>query len=146
MKVCNILDDIGINYEIEKLYGKYSIDIYLVDYDLCIEIMGKYWHLDNRLYEEKTKYKTQSGIVEKDARKKKYIESWGTKILYLWEIGISANEELCKNLLLMFIRNPDNIKSYHSSDYCIKDNDIEFYPKQKQYLEVYLERLNEMGA
>ena len=48
----------GIKFENEYNCKYYSIDNYLLEYNLMIECMGTYWHTDNRFY-DKINYKSQ---------------------------------------------------------------------------------------
>ena len=54
LKVNNILDKNKILYEREKIFDYYSVDNYLNDSNLIIEVMGDYWHCNpNRYNKEK---------------------------------------------------------------------------------------------
>lgn len=138
-KIINsLLDKLKIKYINEKSYSYYSIDIYLQDYNLCIEIMGGYWHLDYRRFDKNTNFISQQNAIEKDKRKKKYIEEkYSTKILYLWEKEVNENLELCEKLILEFIENPYNLKDFHSSSYKLNGDKIEL---KKSYKKQYMER------
>lgn len=135
-KVNTFLKDLRITYQNEKRFERYSIDIFLDKYNLCIEIMGKYWHQDCRHFPLKSNYISQKGVIFKDAKKRKKIEKENnTKILYLWEDEINNNEKLCKALILRFIKNPYKLKSYQSSSYTY-NNKLRYSSKnKKQYFE-----------
>jgi G:T-mismatch repair DNA endonuclease (very short patch repair protein) len=117
------LDEYELLYEIEKPIKRYSIDIYLLDYDLSIEIMGQYWHCDNRLYEH-PKNKAQLDGIKKDKKKNKYFEDNNLSILYLWEIDINKNIEVCKKLIIEFIENCGVLDNYHSMNYKIENEEL----------------------
>lgn len=123
VKINNLLDSMRINYKNEKGFGYYSMDIYLPDYHLGIEIMGDYWHASPVRYnciEDLNDIQTKN--IKKDSRKRKYIENkYNTKILYLWEKDINKNLFLCERLISLFIDNPSNLEDYNSYNYRIVD-------------------------
>lgn len=138
-KINGYLEEMGINFRNEERFGRYSIDIFLIDYNLCIEIMGKYWHLDCRHFKKENTYVSQEGVVEKDFRKRKYIEeNYSVKILYLWEDEINKDEELCKRLIKNFIKTPFTLKSYQSSSYNFNKRLRYDSKKPQQYFEYAL--------
>ena len=149
LKVDSYLDELNISYENEVGKGRYSLDIYLKEYNLAIEIMGTYWHCDRRYYSEnKLKYRERT-VIEKDKRKRKNLkEKWGIEILYIWE-DETKNEELCKQLIQKFIRN-EYLPSNMSSKYNLKNGSLHYCKNyKKQYMEfnnnflLQPERLNE---
>ena len=135
-KVNEFLDELGINYKNEHKISRYSIDIYLEKYNLCIEVMGEYWHQDSRFFK---KIKTEEKDVPwiKDKKKKETVEKTGTKILYLWEKDINERENICKSLIKLFIHNKGILDNYHSSSYDFnKKNQLKYYKSyKKQYME-----------
>lgn len=52
--VNNILDNLSIAYRNEEPFVYYSIDNYLTEYELAIEVMGDYWHSSPLKYPKKT--------------------------------------------------------------------------------------------
>jgi len=116
--IINILNKLNVNFEIEHPVKRYSIDNYLIDYNLCIEIMGSYWHLDNRRC-NKIETEKQKHIVEKDKKRSDILSLLGLKILYLWELDINKDLDICMELILLFIKNNGNLDNYHSMNYSI---------------------------
>ncbi|MCP9283666.1 hypothetical protein [Bacillus safensis] len=116
-KVNQILSDLNIAFENEKQIGLYSLDIYLPSYNVAIEVMGDYWHANPTKYKNKDELNDiQIKTISKDTRKKvRVIETEKIRILYLWENDIKKSEELCKKLILRFVRN--NEKEIHSYDW-----------------------------
>lgn len=127
-KVNSLLNELNINY-INEYNCKYvSIDNYLVDYNLMIEVMGTFWHCDSRIYNE-INYQNQVDRIKNDKIKSTYINNkYGLKILYLWEEDITKNVEMCKNLIKSYIKNKGKLENYHSFNYSY-DNYL--YLKQK---------------
>ena len=78
-KVIKVLNKLDYLFKREMRIGKYSVDFYLGQ-KLCIEVQGEYWH---NLPERK----------ERDKRKKKFLESQGYKVLYLWENSLQDAEK-----------------------------------------------------
>lgn len=142
----DILDKNKIKYEREYFIKYYSIDNYLSDYNLMIEVMGNYWHSNPMRY-NKNKYlmnKKQKGWITNDKRKMSYVYNhFGIKILYLWETDIDANKEMCEKLILEYIKMNGDLKNYHSFNYFLNENseltlrnDL-IVPYQEQQLDTY---------
>ena len=121
----NLLDEINISYVNEKSYEYYSVDNYLCDFNLIIEVMGDYWHTNPFKYSSDKINNTQQNRIYKDKTKQKYIyNNFGIRILYLWESDIYNNLTLCKNLIIKYIENNGNISNYHSFNYHLDDNNL----------------------
>lgn len=134
----DVLIDLGISFENEIRFGRKIVDIFIPNYEVCIEIMGTFWHLDSRFYQKNYDSKPTQGIIDRDKEKRDKIENnYDKKILYLWEYDIINNIELCKQLILKFLKNPYNLESYHSSSYELQNDEI-FYNKnnKKQYMDL----------
>ena len=136
-KVNEILEDLKIPYKNEKCFSKYSLDIFLIDKKIGMEIMGKYWHGDSRVYKKKDLPSSRLEAIEKDKRKRKVItEDYETPLLYLWEDDINKNPELCKDLILLFYNSPTTLSSYQSSSYSFYGNKLRYCKSyKKQYME-----------
>lgn len=78
IKVAKQLNEIGIRFIQQKeiLNGKYYLDFYIPSLKLVIECNGDYWH---NLPERK----------QRDKELKKYVESTGRKIIFIWEHEIN---------------------------------------------------------
>lgn len=74
-EVQKILDDLDLAYIHSKKIGDFTVDFYLGKHT-CIEVQGSYWH-------------NRAERIERDARKKIYLESNGYNVLYIWEDNIS---------------------------------------------------------
>jgi G:T-mismatch repair DNA endonuclease (very short patch repair protein) len=133
-----ILEDLEIKYKNEKRFGRYSVDIYLEDKKISIEVMGTFWHSDIRFFDLKKLYESQLKNIQRDIRKKKHItEDLQIPILYIWEDDLMKNQLLCKKLLQKYYLNNGVLLSYHSSDYILNDQNILLLNPQlkKQYIE-----------
>lgn len=104
----------------------YSIDIYLPENELMIEIMGDYWHSNPTTKFKECKSVIQQKRVPKDKAKHTYVKNkYGIEILYLWETDIYNNIELCEKLIELYIYNNGDLKDYNSFNYEVREDVIE---------------------
>ncbi len=122
-KVCALMEELNIEYEIEKPFYKYSFDCFIKNSNLAIEVMGTYWHSDPRIYLF-PKDDLQKNGEKRDGRKKNKSDLENIFILYLWEKDINENLTLCKELILKYILNNGNLENYHSFNYFIEKENI----------------------
>lgn len=116
-----LLDNLNIKYKNEYPYKYYSVDNYLLKYNLILEVMGTFWHCDNRKYESINSI-IQVESIKRDKAKKTYMDKYfNINILYLWEYDILNNLELCKQLILEYINNKGILNNYHSFNYYLSD-------------------------
>lgn len=90
-----------------KLNGFY-IDFYLVDYNICLECDGDWWHV-NPLFYDRNNYESLSTAQKKsiirDSNKNKMFEEFNIPYLRFWECDIHKNFESVKNSILTLINN-----------------------------------------
>lgn len=124
--VNKLLDDMGIAYSNEKVFEYYSMDNYMEDYNLIIEVNGDYWHSNPLKYNDYSKlYDSQKRIIPRDKAKRTYCKNHNLPILNLWESDIYENTELCKELILLFIHKNGQLDNYNSFNYEFKDNTLQ---------------------
>jgi endogenous inhibitor of DNA gyrase (YacG/DUF329 family) len=100
-----LLNSLNIKYQNEKGFTYYTVDNYLLEHNLIIEVMGTYWHCDYRFYPN-INYEMQVKRIKIDKAKHTYIKgNYNIEILYLWEYDIKNNINLCKELILNYIFN-----------------------------------------
>ena len=129
IKLNEILDELGIRYINEQSFVYYSIDNYLPDYNLAIEVMGDYWHSSPLKYTDKINDK-QKHIVSRDKAKHTYIsKQYGIEILYLWESDIIKNKSVCSSLIQKYINQNGVLANYHSFNYFIENNQLSIKDK-----------------
>jgi G:T-mismatch repair DNA endonuclease (very short patch repair protein) len=121
--IMEIIEYLDTPFEIEMPIKRYSIDIFLMEYGLGIEIMGEYWHCDNRLYDN-PKYKAQIDGIKKDRKKYISLKKDGINILYLWEPDIKNDLSMCKKLIMEFIEGCGILDNYHSMNYELKNSEL----------------------
>lgn len=107
-----------IECENEHPLKYHSIDIYLKDYHLMIEIMGDYWHGTPLKYQYDELNNQQLKSVKQDKSKHTYTKKYhNIEILYLWERDINKNIELCWHLIQAYISNNGVLEDYNSYNY-----------------------------
>ena len=120
--VDSILEENNIHFQKEKGIKYYSIDDYLTDANLMIEVMGDYWHSNPLKFPQEIN-EIQYKRIPKDKAKHTYTKKqYGIEILYLWESDIYNNQELCKNLILEYIKRNGILENYHSFNYYLDEN------------------------
>ena len=111
-----MLAELGIKFTREEVFSFYSVDNYLPDYKLIIEVQGDYWHMNPVKQYPMTQ--KRDNYVKKDTIKNKYIrEKYNINILYLWEYDILHNTDVCKKMIMKYIENDGIIDNYHSFNY-----------------------------
>lgn len=124
LMVNTILDGLEVKYENEYNCKYFSMDNYLKDYNLMIEVMGTFWHCDPRVYDT-IRYNQQADAIIQDKRKNSYIKSqYGINILYLWEQDIFDHPEMIEKLILLYITSNGKLLNYNSFNYFISDEKI----------------------
>lgn len=125
IEVNRLLDKNNIIYEREYPIEFYSIDNYLKDYRLIIEVMGDYWHASPLKY-NKEKYLLngiQYKCIKHDKQKHTYVlNHLGIEILYLWERDIEKYPSKCEALILEYINNKGVLHDYNSFNYSFNNN------------------------
>lgn len=125
-KIYQLLVDHGIECENEYLCKYHSIDIYVEQYNLMIEIMGDYWHGNPFKYSYDNLNKQQLKDIKQDKSKHTYVKRYcNNEILYLWESDINSSIDLCWSLILLFINKNGILDNYHSFNYYMDDNIIQ---------------------
>ena len=115
--VNHLLDSIGVQYENEHLLGGYSIDNYLTDYGLSIEVMGDFWHCSVMKFDNISQ-PIQIKNVNRDRRKRRYIyQQTGSYALYLWESDVIDHQDLCVKLIQLYLTNGGRLDNYNSFNY-----------------------------
>lgn len=124
-KIRQLLIDNKIQFEDEYICKYHSIDIYVQEYNLMIEIMGDYWHGSPLKYSYNDLNKYQLKDIKQDKSKHTYIKKYyGNEILYLWETDINKNLDLCYSLIFLYISQNGILENYHSFNYHMEDGQI----------------------
>lgn len=121
--VNELLGNSNTKYVNEEPFVYYSIDNYLTDYNLAIEVMGDYWHGNPLKFDKLNELQIKN--ITRDKAKRTFIKKYhNINILYLWEKDILENPELCRLLIDLYIRNNGMLKNYHSFNYFIEQGEI----------------------
>lgn len=143
-KINDLLLSKNINFENEYPIKYQSIDIFLSEYNLMIEIMGDYWHANPLKYNVDKLTKQQKKSIKQDKSKHTYVKKYkDIEILYLWEIDIKKDIDLCWLLIQQYINDNGILSNYHSFNYHIDNgklvlNDILITPFQDSEYGKYL--------
>lgn len=120
----SLLNNMGIRYVNDYNFDYYSIDNFLIDNNLGIEVMGTFWHCDHRYYDE-IAYDMQFRGIKNDKRKRTYfMNNYNINFLYLWEHDIINNLQLCESLIEEYIHNNGEISDYNSFNYTYLNNSL----------------------
>jgi len=118
----DILDKLGIDYENEYDCKYYLLDNYLLNHNLAIEVHGNFFHCNPLL---NLKNNRESRIIGKDKAKHTYIKKFlNFEILYLWELDLNKNPNMCEELIKKYLENNGILNNYHSFNYCLEDGKL----------------------
>lgn len=137
ISLTEMLIEKNIFFEIEYSVGnRFYVDCYVSSIELCIEVMGNYWHCNSERYKSPINESQKYGI-EKDIRKREYIKSLGMNVLYLWEKDITENPEMCKKIIELAIKNKGSLPLEHSNYYSIKKGKLVYNENSKrQFMDI----------
>lgn len=91
-KVTNCLDKLNMTYTRRFMIGRKYFDIKINN--MLIDVNGDLWHANPKIYKENDKLKfpfkkvKAKNIWKKDKSKKELAESYGYKVIYIWESDI----------------------------------------------------------
>lgn len=97
--VTKILQEWGIKFEEEKTLGVFSYDIYLIDFNVYIEIDGDYWHSNPKFYPDGPKTSAQKVNFYRDKMKDKFGKEKNIIVYRFWEYDINNNLDSVKEKL-----------------------------------------------
>lgn len=142
-KIVELLKNNNIEFEIEKIFGEFAVDIWLKQYNLCIEVMGDFWHCNPNKFSI-IKYLNQKNRIGRDKAKNTYIaKNLSIPILYLWEEDIQKDLKKCEELIKLFINKKGNLDNYESFNYSLKLNQLKLNNKIiKPYREYSIKKLS----
>lgn len=87
----------------EKRIGKYSLDYYIEELQICIEYNDTYWHMDPNSYNpnDYNEYLKMTALEKwnMDKERKKYIESKGIKVITVWENNLPLPKDIANKIL-----------------------------------------------
>lgn len=92
-RLCEILDDINIEYSVQSSLEEFRYDFGLCNDEILVEVQGSYWH-------------TRKQRRQRDAFKQKLAKKYGKKLLIIWDYQLS-NIEFVKYKILNAINRPN---------------------------------------
>lgn len=123
--VDDMLATMNVDFIREYNIKYYSIDNFLTNSGLFIEVMGDFWHCNPIKYDD-VKYHQQKKSIGRDKAKHTYIiNHFDTEVLYLWECDIISDIEKCKKLTQLYIDNSGDLKNYHSFNYHVVNGELQ---------------------
>lgn len=76
-----ICESLGLEWEDEAKFGRYSLDVYIPSLKLCLECDGVYWH-------------SLDGVAEKDKRRDKYLkDNFGIETLRITDEELNTDKK-----------------------------------------------------
>ena len=124
--VNKILENNQIEYVNEKNYKYYSVDNFLNKYQLGIEVMGDYFHVNPTIYKNMNSInEMQKKDIIRDKRKHTYIlKYYDLQLLYLWESDILNEPEKCEQLIKLYIFKEGLLDDYQSYNYLFENEQL----------------------
>lgn len=118
-----MLKDNNIKFVNEKPFIYYSVDNYLPDYNLIIEVMGDYWHSNPIKYASISEMQKKN-IIRDKSKHSFLLSKYNIEILYLWEKDILNNPLLCECIISAYLNNKGILENYHSFNYDLIDGQL----------------------
>jgi len=87
----NILKEIGVKYETQKVIGAKIFDFFIPHKNMIVEVDGDYWHANPLVYENKELNKTQTRNVKNDKFKEVLARGYGYVLERVWEYDLNNN-------------------------------------------------------
>lgn len=95
-----LLKQIGLSYEREKIVDVWSFDFYISEGDLYLEVDGDYYHSNPKIYPNGPKTATQRKNWYRDIKKNEFCQTNNLKLIRFWECDIIGDIECVKQKLL----------------------------------------------
>ena len=100
----NLMSEIGVLSESQKVVGKKIFDFYIPSKNMLIEIHGDYWHANPIIYENKELNRIQKKNVKNDLFKTSLAITNGYLIETVWEYDLHNNYSVIKNKLINLLK------------------------------------------
>lgn len=97
-----LLEDVGLDYEEEKIIKCWSFDFYIPKYDLYVEIDGDYFHSNPSIYPSGPVTKIQKINYYRDMKKNSFALASGMKLIRIWESEVLTSPEVCLNRIYKY--------------------------------------------
>lgn len=80
---------LGIAFVSQMRVGPWLVDFVATELQIAIEVNGTFWHCDPRKYPDGPISVIQSGVTDRDRRKRIAVEEAGYRLVVLWEKDIN---------------------------------------------------------
>lgn len=118
-----ILDELSIQYIREYPLDFYSLDNYLIDSGLMIEVQGDYYHASPLKFTNPSDRQVQ--IIGKDKAKHSFmLNKYNIQILYIWEKDTYERLDVCKALVRAYVDNNGILQNYNSFNYYLDGEEL----------------------
>lgn len=87
----NMLDELGVEFETQKIIENKIYDFYIPSKNIIVEVHGDYWHSNPLIYEEKELNKIQIKNQRNDTFKGILAKGMGYNIEVTWEYDLKNN-------------------------------------------------------
>lgn len=94
----NILNEIGISFKSPYQMGRFILDFWIPNKNVCVECYGDYWHCNPHIYNKANKYQQKN--IERDVKKSEMLRSKNYEMVILWEYDIIHHLDKIRNLLI----------------------------------------------
>lgn len=101
----NMMKEIGVDFEAQKIVGNKIFDFYIPSKNLIVEVHGDYWHSNPLIYEEKDLNKTQIKNLRNDIFKETLVKGMGYSMEIIWEYDLINNYQKQKNKFIKILKN-----------------------------------------
>jgi very-short-patch-repair endonuclease len=102
-----ILDELGLEYETQKIVGGKIFDFFIPSANLLFEVDGDYWHAYGLLPEEMNGMQRKS--VKNDKKKDIIAKGYGYELLRVWEHEINNDYEKVKEKVKYYTTNSSSL-------------------------------------
>lgn len=93
--VQTLLERLEIRCETQVAFGPYTVDFYVPEYNLVVQVDGDFWHANPSIYPDEKLSKVQRKQRRLDASCNAFLTNRGVKCLRLWEKDLYYRIEWC---------------------------------------------------
>jgi G:T-mismatch repair DNA endonuclease (very short patch repair protein) len=83
-ETASALSSLGLQFSVQYPLGYYKVDFFLSVERVVIECQGDYWHCNPAVYTNGPTNAIQRNSIDRDRRKRIYLEKCGLRVIELW--------------------------------------------------------------
>ncbi len=96
------LGELGVSFIPQYPIDRMKVDFYLPDMNMVLEVYGDYWHGNPGKYPSRSMLNdVQKQNINRDRKRRKFLEKSGYKFAYIWETQIKETPEVLSKLLAL---------------------------------------------